>query len=246
MPAGPRAHASSPLASLVITQAISIRGSAERRSPAATGALEPSASTARRHERAGDRQHMRGSGSPSGSAISRRPKPVSRMSIPGRSLVQVPMIAASTAERMASQRPEHAVRNGAFTPITSLALIGSHQRVDSHESESAGLRTDRQRRLVQDDADTALGGHLVQGARNSAAGRILHRGDRPGSAASASRIRPLIGATSDKSGPSAQAVARRHDRHPVVAKSAGHNDAVAGLQASSRAPGTGSARCRWC
>ena len=53
-----------------------------------------------------DVQHMRGSSSPSGSATSRRPNPVSRITMPGWSAVQVPTIAASRPSAMRAQRRE--------------------------------------------------------------------------------------------------------------------------------------------
>ena len=193
---------------------------------------------------------MRGSSSPSGSATSRRPNPVSRITMPGCSSVQTPMTAAS--------RPSGCARSAASTRVgrvrrgrRSAPCLRWRRAADRCRPVPTTPRTaapHRQRRLVEDDADAALRRHLVQRARHAAARRILHRRDRRRARrVSAARISPLIGATSDaRSASSSRPCRVGHHRHPVVAERAGDDDPVAGPQAASRARCERSARCRWC
>ena len=133
------------------------------------------------------------------------------------------------ALRMRPQRRQHGIDGLGPHAEQRLALVGDMQRIDAEQLRRRTHRfSHRHRQLVDDDADTTLLGHLVQRRRHTATRRILHRDDRARRAvergANQCVDRRDVGL---QVAVERQAVAPRHDRHPVVADRAGHDQNVA-------------------
>src|ERR1019366_7206854 len=91
---------------------------------------------------------------------------------------------STAAERMRSQELEYSVRELRAHTHECLAFIRYMERVDAEELPNGPHRgNDGDGQLLEHDAHTALRGHLVQRARNSATRRIFHCRDRAGKGA---------------------------------------------------------------
>ena len=168
-------------------------------------------------------QQMRGSGSPSGSASSRRPTPVSRMTEPACSAMHVPTIAASPPQRVRAQRRQHA-----RPPPRAGPRSRPCPRWPREAGRCRGARRPRAPpavtgtcSLVEHDADAALLRHLVERAREAAARRVLHRRHR---------------AVTGRERAADEAVERGHVGAEVALE----------LELAARAPGWRTRGRRWC
>ena len=124
-------------------------------------------------------QQMRGSGSPSGSASSRRPKPVSRMTAPACCSTATADDRGVAAQRMRAQRGQHRV--GDVRPHADHAPCLRWRRAAGRCRAGPPRRAPRRVTGTAVSSSTmptpAFAGHLVQRAATAAARRVLHRHD---------------------------------------------------------------------
>ena len=182
-------------------------------------------------------QQMRGSSSPSGSASSRLPRPVSRMTEPGRSATRPGEDGGPRAQRVGAERRQHPPRRRRpARPITALpSLATSRGRCRASRRRPAPRRgpgAPARRRAIP---TLALGRQLVERAGHAAAGRVLH-GHHVLAAGAERRADQAVDGrhVAAQVALQPQVVAPRHHRHAVVADGAGDDEQVAGAQ-----PGVG-------
>ena len=130
--------------------------------------------------------------------------------------------------------------------MPSLAMSSGSMPSSSAAARTAGA--DRQRRLVEDDADARTCSAISCSALATPprVGSFIATTPSPAARARA-RISPFIGATSDCSVlAELELVARRHHRHAVIADRAGDDEHVAGLQRRCRGSTRAAGRRRSC